>query len=266
MADRKQCEFFLLRYVPDAVKNEFVNFGVVMIGDDGFAEVRVTKDWRRVRCLDPDADVDMLVAMEEAIRGQLQSAGGRVELLRSIGDSFSNTVQLSAATACLAEDPVAEVERLAEMYLESVRRERSREASGRQLIYGQMRDAFDRAGVWSLMTKSIPVAKYTRSGDPLKLDCGYRPNGVIKLFHAISLASDVNAAKVLAFSYPQIAEGIARVERAKSELTAIVEHGLDRNDDQIGFALETLDRSQIAIATTADLNELAHTARVELRI
>ena len=266
MTDHKQCEFFLLRYVPDAVKNEFVNFGVVMIGDDGFAEVRLTKDWRRVRCLDPDADVDMLVAMEEAIRGKLQSAGGKDEVLRMIGDSFSNTVQLSAATACLAEDPAAEVERLAEMYLETVRRERSREVSGRQAIRLQMEDAFKRYGVWDLLSKNVPMAKYTRSGDPLKLDCGYRPNGVIKLFHAVSLATDVNAAKVLAFSYPQIAEGITRVERAKSELTAIVEHGLDRGDEQIGFALETLERSRIAIATTADMDQVAQRARLELRV
>jgi hypothetical protein len=266
MVNRRQCEFFLLRYVPDAVKNEFVNFGVVMIGDNGFAEVRLTKDWRRVRCLDPDADVDMLVAIEEAVRRQLKSADGRDQLLRLIADSFSNTVQLSPATACLAEDPLAEVERLAEMYLESARHERPREASGRQVIVGHMRDAFERAGVWTLMNKSIPVAKYTRSGDPLKLDCGYRPNGVIKLFHAISLATDVNAAKVLAFSYPQIADGITRLERAKSELTAIVEAGLDRADEQIGFAVETLERSRIAIATTADMEQIAQRARLELRV
>lgn len=266
MPDRHQCEFFLLRYVPDAVKNEFVNIGVVMTDDNGFAEVRFTRDWRRVRCLDPDADVDMLVAMEESIRGQLQLAGGREDLLRLIGDSFSNTVQLSPATALLAEDPAAEVERLAEMYLESTRRERPRETSGRQLIYGHMRDAFQRHGVWDLLNKSIPVAKYTRSGDPLKLDCGYRPNGVIKLFQAVSLASDVNAAKVLAFSYPQIADGIARVEKAKSELTAVVEHGLDRGDEQIGFALVTLERSRIAVATTADMDQIAQRARLELRV
>ena len=266
MADRKQCEFFLLRYVPDAVKNEFVNIGVVMMSDNGFAEVRFTRDWRRVRCLDPDADVDMLVAMEEAIRGQLQSAAGRDELLRMIGDSFSNTVQLSPATACLADDPAAEVERLAELYVESARRERAREAGGRQAIYAHMRGAFERHGVWDLMKKSIPVAKYTRGGDPLKLDCGYQPNGVIKLFHAISLASDVNAAKVLAFSYPQIAEGIARVEKAKSELTAVVEAELDRGDEQIGFALETLERSRIAVATVAQMDELAQRARAELRV
>ncbi len=31
MADVKQCEFFLLRYVPDVVKGEFVNIGVVLL-------------------------------------------------------------------------------------------------------------------------------------------------------------------------------------------------------------------------------------------
>ena len=75
MADRRQLEFFLLRYVPDAVKDEFVNIGVVMVepgaNGGGFAEVRFTRDWRRVRCLDPQADVEMLAALERDIRGQL---------------------------------------------------------------------------------------------------------------------------------------------------------------------------------------------------
>ena len=36
MAELKQCEFYLLRYVPDAVKDEFVNLGVVLLetGED----------------------------------------------------------------------------------------------------------------------------------------------------------------------------------------------------------------------------------------
>ena len=68
MSERRQLEFFLLRYVPDAVKDEFINIGLVAIeaekSGDKFGEVRFTKDWRRVRCLDPQADVEMLAALD----------------------------------------------------------------------------------------------------------------------------------------------------------------------------------------------------------
>ena len=49
MAQFRQCEFFLLRYVPDVVKGEFVNLGVVLLeeGDNGFTDVRFLRDWRR---------------------------------------------------------------------------------------------------------------------------------------------------------------------------------------------------------------------------
>ena len=43
------------------------------------------------------------------------------------------------------------------------------------------------------------------------------------MFHAVSLGSDVELAKVLAFSAPALRSGVARVENAELELTAIVE-------------------------------------------
>src|SRR5579862_1792065 len=159
MADRRQLEFFLLRYVPDAVKDEFVNIGVVMVeaGANGaaFADVRFTRDWRRVRCLDPQADVETLGALEQEIRGQLGTTHDRAILLRRLGDSFSNVIQLSPTKGCLAEDPVAEIEAMASMYLETAKAGGRREVSGRQRILGRMRDAFERAGVAKVV---LPVA------------------------------------------------------------------------------------------------------------
>ena len=59
MAERRKLEFFLLRYVPNAVKGEFVNIGIILFeraaNDAEFADVRFTNDWKRVRCLDPQA-------------------------------------------------------------------------------------------------------------------------------------------------------------------------------------------------------------------
>ena len=264
MADVKQLEFFLLRYVPDAVKDEFVNIGVALMDGDGFADVRFTRDWSRVRCLDPAVDLEILEALESDLRERLREGDGREKFLKRITESLSGSVQMTSAKGVLAEDPATELDALARIYLERAQRAGKRSLAGRQAIYASMRDAFEQAGVWALMRKRIPVEKYTRPGDPLKLDCGYRPNGVIKLFHAVSLASDVDAAKVLAFSWPQIAAGLAREEHATASLTAIVEDGLDRADEQIAFALATMDNAHIGVRATSDLPGLAAAAKSAL--
>jgi hypothetical protein len=285
LTERRQCEFFLLRYVPDAVKDEFVNLGVVLYepgkagsGQAAFADVRFTRDWRRVRCLDPDVDVEMLEALEREIRERLaEGDNSREWLLSRMEDSFSNAIRLTPGKAVLAESPQAEMENLAQLYLERARRG-GRTFSGRQVVFGRMRDEFERHGVWKFMRKGIAVAEYTHRGDPLKIDCGYAPqkngtggappraDGRVKLFHAISLEADVNSAKVLAFSFPHLRAGIQRIEQVRAELTAIVEDDLDRDDEGIGFALATLKAQDIAVASLADMPRIAERARMELRL
>jgi hypothetical protein len=269
MADTHKCDFFLIRYMPDLVKGEFVNVGVVLVdSDSGFADVRITVDWKRVRCLDPEVDLEFLGALEYELRSALRSTAelDRVFLFQKLPDWASNALQLTPMQGVLTDSPQAEMGKLAEMYCESPRRGSRRDLSGRQVIFGSMRGAFEQAGVWELMRKRIPVAQYTHKGDPLKLDCGYRPNGVIHLFHAVSLATDVDSAKVLAFSYPQIREGIARLENARTELTAIVEDNLDRSDEAIGFALDTFAKTSILVAATSELPQIAQRARLEMRV
>ncbi|MBZ5648313.1 MAG: DUF3037 domain-containing protein [Acidobacteriia bacterium] len=264
MTERKQCEFFLIRYVPDAVKDEFVNIGAVLLNGSG-AQVRFTHDWRRVRCLDPAADVEMLEALEGDLRSLLGDPD-RERLLKKLQDSFSNAIQLSPTKALLAEDPAAEIERLVQMYLEVKRPAGKGKLSARQAIFARMRDTFVQAGVWKLMRHRIAVAQYTHKGDPLKIDCGYRPNGEVKMFHAVSLATEPETAKILAFSFPQIEAGILKHEQAKASLTAIVEDDLDRGDDAVAFALETLDNAQIAVTNAGELAAIANRVRGDLKV
>ena len=268
MPELKQCEFFLLRYVPDVLREEFVNIGLVFREhrekEEGFAEVRFARDWQRVRCLDSGADIEVLQALEKEFQGQIGRIVDRESLLRKLHDSYSNTLQISSTKACLTENPAMEVERLVRNYLDPAPISRaSRLATGRQAIVAQMRDAFERAGVWELMRKNIRATKYTNKGDPLKIDCGYRPNGVLKLFQAMSL-NDPDSVKVLAFSYPQLVAGIRRVEHAETDLTAVVEHSVDRNTDAVAFAEETLEQNRIRVAVTSDLMEIAAKVRREL--
>ncbi len=267
MAEKLHCRFFILRYAPDAVKNEFVNVGLVLLPPGGSAEVRFTHDWARVRCLDPQADIELLEALETDLREKLREMnGGHEFILRRIQDSFSNALQPSEFQGCLADSPAHEADELARLYLERPRQRRTRELSTRQAIYQQMRSEFESAGVWPLMWQNIPVSRYTRSGDPLKLDCGYSPNGTVKLFHAVSLTTDVNAAKVLAFTFPQLAAGIRKTEGKQAQLTAVVEDDLSAGDESVSFARETLEQHAIHIAPASDLPRIAAAAARELRI
>ena len=283
--DRMQCEFFLVRYVPDAVKNEFVNIGVVLreAGRPETALVRFTRDRTRVRCVDPEADTGMLEALENELRERL--CNGPIEtaaIMKALEESFSNMLQVTQPKACLADSMPAEIEQLSRMYIDSRRQREARRASGRQAIATSIRRQFEAVGVWNVMRKRIQAVMYTQPGDPLRIDCGYRPNGVIRMFHAVSLEGDLEAAKVLAFSAPQMAEGVARVENAALELTAIVEplrgllgknseeiliSGAEQDRiDQYRFGVETMERNQIRVMTVADLPRIGERAREELRM
>jgi hypothetical protein len=275
---RLQCEFLLVRYVPDPVKNEFVNIGV-MLREAARPEapvLRFTRDWARVRCVDPDADIEMLEAMEtEMRRGLLEPGTETPSLMKTIEDSFSQQLQITEPKACLAENIPAEMDQLMSLYVEP-RREKARQAlGGRQAIARSIRTQFEHARVWDLMRRRIAVSAYTRPGDPLKIDCGYRPNGVVRMFHAVSLRTDVELAKVLAFSAPSVRAGVARVENAELELTAIVEPLRDGNGEIAGdgdlveqyrFGVETMEAQQIRVLTVNDLERVAETAKRELRV
>ena len=231
-----------------------------------FADVQLTTDWRRVRCLDPEADLEAFTELEAEIRKVLATGGtDREWLMHRMQDTFSNAIQLSPAKAVLAESPQVELGVLADMYLER-QRHATRTLSGRQTILRAMRSEFTKQGVWDFLLQDIQAARYTHAGDPLKIDCGYRPNGVIRLFQAVSLESDLNAAKVLAFSYPELRRGFLSIEGADPVLTAVVEPELDRADERITFALHTMREHEINVATIADMPRIAETARIELRL
>jgi hypothetical protein len=276
---RRACEFQLLRYVPDAVRNEYVHIGVILREQGGppgqSVQVRFTRDWKRVRCLDPDADTALLEGMESELRARLASeaAEGTGRLMKILGESLSLSVQLTESKAYLAESLPAGMEELMRMYVEPPPREKVSRVSGRAAIQNRMRAEFERAGVWELMRKRIAASEYTRPGDPLKIDAGYRPNGVIRMFHAVSLDPGVEMAKVLAFSAAGLRAGVQRVEKAELELTAIIEPaarvGATAEEPErleiYRFGVETMEENSIRVMTTADLGRMAETARRELR-
>lgn len=279
MRERVPCEFFLIRYVPDVVKGEFVNIGVLLREAAGTGvrapEIRFTRDWSRLRCLHADADLALLEGLEQEIAERLREGTSEREpktVLELLEDSLSNSLQMTGPRATLAENAATEIEQLMRMYVDPLRGPRVREKGGRARLQTAMRTEFERAGVWGLMRKRIAAATYTQTGDPLKIDCGYRPNGTVKMFHAVSLAGDVELAKGLAFSAPQLRAGVERVEGARVEIAAVVEplRTVGEADSEEGeryrFGVETMERQEIRVVTLSDLARVAMTAQRELRL
>ena len=278
---RQPCSFQLVRYVPDPVRNEFVHIGVILRDTRAAepAQVRFTRDWRRVRCMDPETDTALLESLETELRRRFldqQPGAPPDKLLYLLDDAFSLSVQLTEPKAYLAENLASGLDQLMRLYVESPPRERTPRLRGRAALHAQMRAEFERAAVWDLLRKQIPAAQYTRPGDPLRIDCGYRPNGIIRMLHAVSLEAGVESAKILAFSSAALRTGIERVEHAGLELTAIVEPAArfhaDREDaagDRLQlyrFGVETMEEHQIRVLTTSDLERVAATARRELGV
>lgn len=270
MADERQFEFFLLRYVPNAVKDEFVNLGVVLLesgtNGSGFADARFIRDWRRVRCLDPEVDIDMLEAMQREVQAQLSSVSSRDTLLKKLVDQFSNAIQVSSLKACLAAEPAKELETLASLYVDGPVRTGARLVSGRQEILTKMREAFEQAGLWKILIHNVSVAAYTKSGDPLRLDFAYRVGESLRIFHATSLRASVDQAVMLASRYPTIAEAVYQKGRLKASLTAIVDDGLNREDGNIQFALGMMEEARIRVEAAARMPAIAEITRQELSI
>ena len=71
-----------------------------------------------------------------------------------------------------------------------------------------MKEAFTEAGVLELMQRDLDVVKYTGQGDPFRIDFGYRVGSAVKMFHAVSVAANVDQALALAYRYSRVEAGM----------------------------------------------------------
>jgi hypothetical protein len=269
MAEKKQLEYFLLRYVADAIKQISVPIGIVMHEpgmQDGFMDVRFTNDWRVVQCVDPEADVDTLAALGREIGAQLTQLKNPEVLARWLTDSSSNLVQVSEVKGVLAENPKLEIGSMASMYLEPrkvLRRETSRKASSREVIVNTIREEWKRVGIESLIRENIEVAKYTGAGDPFTIDFGYKIGNQIKLFHAVSLKKNVESAERLTYRFPKIVKGMEQ-DNLVPTMAAVIDKDVDLARNDVQFAVGDMERNSIHVVAVTRMPEIAENAKREL--
>lgn len=275
MAERKQLEFFLLRYVPNVAREEFVNIGLVMTegGEDGrgFAGVHFTADWRRARCLDPNIDVEMLEALGREMERRLKDIQQRALLLHEMMDSYSNTLQLSPIRQCVAENPAEELTDLAQKLVEmppmwGPEKETRPRTVGRRWIHGGMSEAFRAAGVWDFLLKELAASTYTNPGDDFAFDFAYPVGDELKIFHAVSLAAMGPETGMFPLRVAKIAPRMKEKELVSPRFTAVVEDKFDEEDKVVKSVLAFMEDEKIRVARLGEMARIAEVARVELRV
>jgi DUF3037 family protein len=275
MADLKHLEFYVLRYVPYVVRPDSVGIGVLLLeprpNDRGFADVRMTGDWRRVRCFDPQVDIEVLQSIEADIRRQLQHSQNVGPLLLKLEDSFANLIQITPRQVCLAADPAQELERLRSIYLDDPQLEAlpaaARPKSEHAMILAGIEDALTRAGIWALRIEKIKAAEYTKkTGDTLVFDFGYVIGTDARFFQAVPLKTNINQLKAvnLAHRFPKVADCIHAENRTSARLTAVIADDLDRTNPEIEFALDAFKDNNVKMATVSDMPSIADRTRQDL--
>jgi Protein of unknown function (DUF3037) len=273
MADLKQFEFYVLRYVPYVVREEFVNIGVLLIepraNGFGFSDVRMTSDWRRVYCLDRQVDIEVLQGLEPYIRMQLQHSQDVGLLPRKLEDSFANLIQISPRKVCLAAEPIHELETLCSLYLKEPQLEglplANRPKGERAAIHAQIKDAFTRAGIWELGITHISAGKYTKKkNDPVFFDFGYVVGSEIRFFQAVPLKTRNPEADLLANRFPRIAECIFAETHTTAQLNTVIADDLDRTLPHVEYTLDAFKENHVQLATAADMPSIAEKVRQDL--
>jgi hypothetical protein len=266
MAEKRQLELYLLRFLPHALRDDFVTVGLLLLESDaGFAEVRFTRDWRMLQCVAPDVELEWFEMVESEIRGKLGSLRRRENLMQLMNERFGTMIDVAPTKAVLTEDPAKEMEVLTSMYLVQMERgEPAQQRTGRVAIVNTMEAAFSNAGVLELMRRDLDVVRYTGQGDPFRIDFGYRVGSALRMFHAVSVMANVNQALALAYRYPRVEVGMRR-EQIETSMTAVVDQARALRDERTRFAIGMLEENSVRVRAVGEMAEIAGEVRRELR-
>jgi hypothetical protein len=239
--------YHILRYVPDLVRDEWVNIGVLVFnprtGERRLRLIEEQVEYNRVRRLHPTVDETVLRALRDDLEDRLDPqtddspAISLQKILRKCDETLSTTLQIAPQKGVLADDLDAELERLYSDHV-AVPRPHSRvgQPGSRATIRAYCAQVFKQARIWDRIEKSVRVAEFTFPGDPSRLDYSYHRNGTRGFVHTLSVTRAPQDAKSLSYNVRHIAEKA----RYHTEFTAVTDVALSRDNDRQRFVIDTL--------------------------
>jgi len=264
-ADRIPCAYQVIRYIPNLLRDEWVNIGVVLFDRAGGQVLRrllEETDFDRLRRRYPQADGNLLRRLPEEFEVQFAGANGQsLEQLARLSQTLSNAVQLSPQTGLLTEDLDAELDRLYHDQVEPLRGgRRSEELSTHNDIRTRVNQVFRSAGIWPRLERRVRIEEFTYPGDPMRLDYAYQRNGTRGFVQTLPLGRDPGQAKVLAFTADAI-----RAKLAKTEFLAVSEvEPRPQENARHRFVTGLLKEHEIPVVPLARLAEWAQRMRPSL--
>src|SRR5258707_8466118 len=233
----------VLRYTPNLVRDEWVNIGVLVFdpqsGERRMRLIEEPEEYARVRRLHPRADEELLRALRDVLEnrfstgtqffngnaaersGSGQASADWMKLLGKWDETLSNALQLAPQKGVHADDLDAETERL---YADHVALQRGGGGVGAPGSRGAIRSycaqVFKQARLWERLQKSLPAAEFTFSGDPMRIDYGYRRNGTRGFVETLRVSLAPGDVKSMAYTVVGI-----RTKVVASEFTAGVAPG-----------------------------------------
>ena len=266
------CRYRILRYVPNLLRDEWVNVGVLLEEvSSGEAKTNIRREIRlieedaeiaRVRRLHPGVDESLLRSLPGEFDARLRDTADQVSVyLEKLDQTLSNTLQLGPRKSVLAEDFDTELERLFREQVAVPRTARSGVIeTTAQWIRKRIDDVFRRRHILARLEKRIRIDEFTEAGDPLKIDYGYRSSGTRGYMQIVPLKGDTTRAKVFAYT----AGCILRRER-HAEFVALTEADPSTGNTRHEFVKRLFDDQQIAIVPPGQLDRFAETLRPRLQ-
>lgn len=246
--------YHLLRYTPNAARDEYLNVGVVLHDPRASrVELRLIEndsEFARLRRIHPSADMDLVRGLEEELRAQLAAQGGDATAwLARLDQTLSGVLQLSPRRAVLSVDFDAELDRLYRNHVEPVRGPGLTDSlQSRVGIRTRVADVFRQTGILERMQRNVRAEEFTHPGDPMRLDFAYRQNGTRGFVQALALDRDPAHVKALAFTSAR-----ARKQSARVEFTAIAEAPPQDNNPRHRFVVDLCADEGIQLVPLPDL-------------
>jgi Protein of unknown function (DUF3037) len=260
--NQKAYVYRVLRYLPNLVRDEWVNIGVLVFdentGERRLRMIEESEEYARIRRLHPQADESLLRALRNDLEdrfvtaselfrgnGEAHAGGnGRADWLRLLGkwdDTLSHALQLSPQKGVYANDLDTETERL---YADHVAPERGAARVGapgsRGVIRSYCAQVLRQARLWDRLQKGVKAEEFTFPGDPMRIDYGYRRNGTRGFVQTLSVTRAPGDVKSLAYTVERIRDKVK-----SSEFTAVTDVHLIAENERHHFVQETLRDARV---------------------